>query len=123
MARGAANGRVVPVPLDRVPWWALLLTGFLLLVASRLAGSQVYRETLQFLASGVVATLSITVASFSLALGVGLVAALARLSRSSVLRAVATLYVEVVRGVPLLVLLLYMAFVITPWLSDVTGVQ
>jgi len=29
----------------------------------------------------------------------------------------------VVRGVPLLVLLLYIAFVITPWLADFTGVR
>ncbi len=123
MARGAANGRAVPLPLDRVPWWALVLAGLLLLVAARLAGSEVYRETLQFLSAGVVVTLFLTVASFALALVVGLVAALARLSRSSVLRSLATLYVEVVRGVPLLVLLLYIAFVITPWLSDVTGLR
>lgn len=107
MARGPANGRAVPVPLDRVPWWALVLAGLLLLAAARLAGSEVYRETLQFLAGGVVVTLLLTVASFGLALVVRLVAALARLSRSAVLRSVATLYGEVVRGVPLLVLLLY----------------
>jgi len=117
-----ADARVLPVPLHRVPPWVLVLAVAGLVVAARVAGSEVYRETLRFLAAGVWITLLVTVTSFAVALGVGLVAALLRLSRSSLLRTLAVLYVEVVRGVPLLVLLLYIAFVITPWLADVTGV-
>lgn len=123
MAPGSANGRAVPIPLDRVPGWVLVLVAAGLVVAARLAGSAVYRETLRFLASGVVTTLSLTVASFAVALVAGLVAALLRLSPSPFLRTPAVLYVEVVRGIPLLVLLLYIAFVVTPWLADVTGMR
>lgn len=104
-----------------MPGWLLVLVAAGLVVVARLAGSEVYRQTLRFLASGVVATLFLTVASFALALVVGLAAALMRLSRSPLLQTPAVLYVEVVRGVPLLVLLLYIAFVVTPWLADVTG--
>lgn len=123
MPPGTANGRALPIPLDRVPPWVLVLVAAGLVVLSRLAGSEVYRETLRFLAAGVSTTLFLTVASFAVALVAGLVAALLRLSRSVLLRTVAVLYVEVVRGVPLLVLLLYIAFVVTPWLADVTGVR
>lgn len=121
MPHGTADGRALPIPLHRVPPWVLVLVAAGLLGAARVAGSEVYRETLRFLAGGVVTTLVLTVTSFAVALVVGLVAALARLSGSSALRAAAVLYVEVVRGVPLLVLLLYIAFVVTPWLADVTG--
>lgn len=123
MPRGTANGHALPVPLDRVPPWVLVLLVAGLFVGARLAGSEVYRETLRFLAAGVSTTVLLTVASFAVALCVGLVAALLRLSRSWVLRSLAVLYVEVVRGVPLLVLLLYIAFVVTPWLADATGVR
>lgn len=104
-----------------MPGWLLVLAAAGLALVARLAGSEVYRQTLRFLASGVAATVFLTVASFALALVVGLAAALMRLSRSPLLRTPAALYVEVVRGIPLLVLLLYIAFVVTPWLADVTG--
>lgn len=123
MPEGTPDGRALPLPLHRVPPWVLVLVAVGLVVTARLLGSEVYRQTLRFLAGGVLTTLLLTVASFAVALGVGLVAALLRLSRSSLLRTAAVLYVEVVRGVPLLVLLLYIAFVVTPWLADVTGLR
>ncbi len=123
MPKGTAQGRALPIPLDRVPGWVLVLVAAGLLVAARVSGSQVYRDTLRFLAAGVSTTLFLTVASFALAMAVGLVVALLRLSRHPLLRTAAVLYVEVVRGVPLLVLLLYVAFVVTPWLAEVTGVR
>ena len=61
-------------------------------------------------------TLWVSFAAFALALGLGLVVALARLSRHRVLREAATFYVEVVRGIPVLVLLFYIAFVGAPQL-------
>ncbi len=121
MSPGTGNGRAFPLPLNRVPPWLLVLGAAGLVVVARVSGSEVYRQTLRFLASGVVTTVFLTVASFAVALAVGLVAALMRLSRSPLLRTPAVLYVELVRGVPLLVLLLYIAFVVTPWLADVTG--
>lgn len=121
MSPRTVNGRALPIPLDRMPGWLLVLAAAGLALVARLAGSEVYRQTLRFLASGVAATVFLTVASFALALVVGLAAALMRLSRSPLLRTPAALYVEVVRGIPLLVLLLYIAFVVTPWLADVTG--
>jgi polar amino acid transport system permease protein len=45
---------------------------------------------------------------------VGLLVALARVSHNRVVYETATFYVEIVRGVPMLVLLLYIAFVVAP---------
>jgi polar amino acid transport system permease protein len=44
-----------------------------------------------------------------------------RVNKNPVLYAISTLYVEVLRGVPLLVVILYFGFVITPWIRDATG--
>jgi len=108
--------------VERIPWWALLLVAAGLFVAVGIQRSEVYRETLDFLASGVLLTLVLTVLSYALALVLGLVAGLMRISNNPWISTPATLYVEVVRGVPLLVLLLYIAFVLTPALADATGI-
>ena len=57
-----------------------------------------------------------TIVAFALAAALGLVVALGRVSRFRVLREVATFYVEIVRGIPVLVLLFYIAFVGAPQL-------
>lgn len=57
-----------------------------------------------------------TLAAFALASAAGLLLALALLSGSRILRQAARFYVEIVRGVPILVLLLYVAFVAAPGL-------
>lgn len=56
----------------------------------------------------------VTLVSFALALLLGLVAGLARVSPRRWLRELATLYVEVMRGVPLLVILLWIGFGLVP---------
>jgi polar amino acid transport system permease protein len=63
-----------------------------------------------------VVTLWVSFVAFALAIALGLVIALGRVSRYRVLCEVATFYVEVVRGIPVLVLLFYIAFVGAPQL-------
>jgi polar amino acid transport system permease protein len=47
----------------------------------------------------------------------GLIIGLGRVSRNQVVYTLATLYVEIMRGVPLLVIVFYARFVIVPWAS------
>jgi His/Glu/Gln/Arg/opine family amino acid ABC transporter permease subunit len=61
------------------------------------------REVLPFLTVGAVTTVKLSIAAMAVGLALGLVAALARLSRQRWLRGAGTLYVEVIRGTPLLV--------------------
>jgi polar amino acid transport system permease protein len=75
-----------------------------------------YRVIFLALRHGVLVTLWVTVTAFALAAALGLVVALARTSRFRVLREIATFYVEIVRGIPALVLLFYVAFVGAPQL-------
>jgi polar amino acid transport system permease protein len=65
---------------------------------------------------GVLVTLWVTIVAFALAAILGLAVALGRLSRHRLVREVATFYVEIVRGIPVLVLLFYVAFVGAPQL-------
>ncbi len=117
-AEDAGRGRLLALGLERLPWWALVLGVAGVFAAISVAGSPIYRRTLAFLWDGVLLTLQLTVAAYALALIIGLVAGLMRLSRRPVVYTIGTLYVEVIRGVPLLVLLIYIAFVAAPAVSD-----
>jgi polar amino acid transport system permease protein len=59
-----------------------------------------------------VTTVYLAVVSYAIALVLGLIAGLGRVSRNTILYTLATLYVEVIHGIPLLVIILYAQFVI-----------
>jgi polar amino acid transport system permease protein len=63
-------------------------------------------------------TLWVSVTAFVLATLCGLLIALCRVSLSRVLRELATFWVEVIRGVPMLVILYYIAFIGAPGLVE-----
>jgi len=65
---------------------------------------------LVYLLGGLGMTAQLLVASLSVGLVLGLVLAVGRLSRRLVLRWMATVYIEAMRGIPLLVLLLFVYF-------------
>jgi polar amino acid transport system permease protein len=69
-----------------------------------------YKHILSFVPDGIVATFAVTLSSIFCALILGLIAGLGRISRNKIINLVATTYVEVVRGIPLLVQLFYIYF-------------
>jgi polar amino acid transport system permease protein len=111
-ARLAAKGP--RVRWASLPWWAFILVAAGLLVIYLILAAPKYRETFSYLSVGMLVTLRITVASYSMATVIGLITGLARTSKNPVAYTIATLYVEAVRGIPLIVLMLYMAFVLVP---------
>jgi polar amino acid transport system permease protein len=70
--------------------------------------------------AGIFLTLKVTFLAYGIALLIGLFVGLLRVSHNPVLYVVSTLYVEVIRGIPLLVILLYAGFVVSPWIRDHT---
>ena len=100
--------------LSNLPWWAILLVLVALVVIYLILADGNYRATFIFLAAGVVITLRITLIAFPIATVIGLFVGLARLSKNTGLQTLATLYIEVVRGIPLVVLILLIAFGLVP---------
>jgi polar amino acid transport system permease protein len=98
------------------PWWLVLTLAIGGLLVWQIAASDLYSEILDVIRRGIAITILVTLVAFTLATLLGLLVAMAALSRWLLLRQLARLYVEVLRGVPILVLLLYIAFVATPGL-------
>ena len=96
------------------PYWLVLLGAVGLVLFWQVIADDLYAQVLTTLATGIGITVFVTLLAFGLASALGLALALAALSRSIVLRQIARAYVEVVRGIPMIVLLLYVAFVLAP---------
>ncbi|MCA9921143.1 MAG: amino acid ABC transporter permease [Anaerolineales bacterium] len=73
--------------------------------------------------SGITVTIYTTLAAFFIAMALGLLAGLGRISKNVIIRNTATAYVEFIRGVPTLVLIFTIAFVIVPEASKYLGVE
>jgi polar amino acid transport system permease protein len=100
--------------LGQLPWWAFIIVATGLLLIYLILASPNYHDTFIYLQAGIAMTLRITLTAFPIATVIGLVAGLARTSKRVVPYTLSTLYVELIRGVPLVVLMLYFAFGIVP---------
>src|SRR4030042_7061825 len=69
-----------------------------------------YRKIIVFVPDGIWVTFKVTVGAIVLALVIGLFAGLGRLAENKVINGIASLYVEVIRGIPLLVQLFYIYY-------------
>jgi His/Glu/Gln/Arg/opine family amino acid ABC transporter permease subunit len=103
-----------PEPERDFPWWLVILAVTGAWVFYEVLASEVYSAALGTLAEGVWVTVWVAVVAYVGACVLGLGLAVMGLSRSLLLRQAARLYIEVMRGVPIIVLLLYVAFVGAP---------
>ena len=88
-------------------WWIALFAAIGLIVLLPIIKPDPYLNILRFIPDGIVITFEVTVLSISLAIVIGLLTGLGRISRNRFINLAASLYVEVVRGIPLLVQLFY----------------
>jgi len=100
------------------PWWAIILVLAGILVITTLIVNPKYNETFKYLVDGVVVTLRVTISAYVLATIIGLFVGLARVSKNVFVYNAATLYVEVVRGIPMIVLILYFAYALIPFFVE-----
>lgn len=123
------RGRMAGV--DR--WWLLVLAVLAIILYLVLIIGAPYDQILEFILvgpgdnawqkfwnGGLGVTIKITVVSFLSIIVVGVLGGLGRISSNRLVRGVASLYVEVVRGIPLLVWLLYIWFAL-PQIFQVLG--
>ena len=100
--------------LSRFPWWVLGLVIIAIWTFYIVTAENSYREAFVFIWQGIGVTISISLAAYAIALVLGLVTGLGRISHSVVIKNLFTLYVELIRGIPMLVVIFYIAFVGVP---------
>jgi len=108
------------------PWWWLVVIVVVLITLLVVFRPDPYRRAVLFVRDGIWVTIYVTVISFVFTLVAGLIGGLGRLSSNPLIRGIFTLYVEIVRGIPLLVQLIwwYYAFpVVVQDIGDAIGSQ
>ena len=125
-------GELAPAPggaykfdAQEFPWW---LVGMLLIIAGMVTAvlfTEAYQEAFENIfpipfnfTQGIMLTLYLTIGSFVVAVGVGLLLGLARTSNNAFARNASALYIEFVRGIPMLVFIFTVALVLAPDFAD-----
>lgn len=125
-----ARNRAVPIEmLYSFPWWALILAVAGLWIGILIAQDDLYSNIFNQLSEGVITTLKVSFIAYGAALVIGLILGVIRSQRPrprkgliprifSIIHAIiyhiATLFVEIMRGLPVLIVLLIFAFVVIP---------
>lgn len=104
--------------LRSVPWWLIAILLVALLVVILITTNPDYHSAFAFIKAGVLVTLSTTLFAFLIAIVLGLITGLGRISENVVFKNLATFYVEVIRGIPMMVLIFFIALVGVPAIVD-----
>jgi polar amino acid transport system permease protein len=109
-----SRGRSPADLFARLPYWliATILLGVVL--GWQILTDADYRIIYNAVVQGVGITLYVCVVAYVLAMLLGLMMGLMRISHNRLIRELATFYIEIIRGVPMLVILYYIAFVGAP---------
>ena len=100
--------------LAQLPWWLLLILLAGVILFYKFSTDELYSTILGKLQAGILTTIFVAVVSYAFAIVIGLVAGLGRVSKNIAIFNLATLYVQIIRGVPILVQIFYASFVLTP---------
>jgi polar amino acid transport system permease protein len=93
-------------------WWILVGIVIALIIILITLVPDPYRNLTVFVRDGIWRTIYITLISFAMVVVLGLVVALARLSKITILKGIATVYVEIIRGIPMMVQIIYWYFAV-----------
>jgi polar amino acid transport system permease protein len=91
-------------------WWWLVVGVAAVIVGLLVFRSDPYLDILLFVRDGLAVTVLLTVVSIVFIIVLGLIGGLGRIAKNPILYLISTLYVEIVRGVPLLVQLIWWYF-------------
>ncbi len=115
-------------PAGGWPWWLLLVLVAGVYIVYSILTNQITNDAFWFILgqprevssladlalAGILLTIFITVVAYSFAIVVGLIVGLGRASQNVIFNNLASFYVEVIRGIPMLVVIMATAFVLTP---------
>lgn len=100
--------------LVEVPWWFIGIMVIALWAAFTILTSANYRQAFSWIIVGITVTIRTSLAAYAIAIVLGLITGLGRISSNVVFHNAARMYVELVRGIPMLVLIFFIALVGVP---------
>jgi polar amino acid transport system permease protein len=97
-----------------LPWWLFGIILIAIYAAIIISTNEEYNSAFNFIKTGLFITIKTSLISYAIAILLGLLAGLGRISKNVVINNLARLYVELIRGIPILVLIFFLALVGVP---------
>jgi polar amino acid transport system permease protein len=130
-------GELVPTPgaaykFDKheFPWWLVIIILIIATMVVAIIVDPAYREAFTRIfpfpfraGEGILLTFYLTGGSFAVATFLGLFIGLARVSKLTVIRNAAAVYIEFIRGIPMIVFIFAVALFIAPDFADLVGME
>ena len=103
---------------DTFPWWGVVIAAILIWMAVQIVQNDDYNLAWTRIYPGLRITVRTTFQAFGIALFIGLAIGIGQISRNVVVRNLSRIYVEFIRGIPILPLIFMGALVVVPWAQD-----
>jgi len=104
--------------LQDFPWWFVAIVLIAVYAAYIIFTEPNFNEAFNFIKAGLIVTIRTSLISYAIALILGLLAGLGRLTNNVVINNLSRLYVELIRGIPMLVLIFFIALVGVPMVVE-----
>lgn len=104
--------------LRDLPWWFLALILIAIGVIVLISSNVEYNEAFDFIKIGLATTVKTSLIAYGIAIIFGLLTGLGRISNNVFFNNLSRLYVELIRGIPILVLIFFIALVVVPLVVD-----
>ncbi len=104
--------------LAKMPWWLLMIVLLVTYSIFTFSKDPTYEVIWNAVQEGIKVTIQVSIEAYAIALVLGLIIALMRRSGNIVIYQISTFYVELIRGIPTLILVLYFAVGFTPVFVD-----
>jgi polar amino acid transport system permease protein len=104
--------------LREFPWWFLTIILVGIWAAFTIATRDEYREVFNFVKAGLSITIITAILAYLVAIFLGLITGLGRISKNLLFSNLARSYIEMIRGIPMLVLIFFIALVAVPSVID-----
>ena len=99
---------------NEFPWWLVSIGLVIIVTLLLIINTPTFNQAFVIMSAGIGTTITITLIAYGISLLIGLIAGLGRVSSRVIAKNLATFYIEIVRGIPMLVLIFFTALVIIP---------
>jgi polar amino acid transport system permease protein len=100
--------------INKFPWWLASIGLVIIITLYLIINAPTFNEAFVIMSAGISTTITITLVAYGISLLIGLIVGLGRVSSWVIAKNLATFYIEIVRGIPMLVLIFFTALVIIP---------
>lgn len=99
-------------------WWLIIATLLGIALIYQIVTDEDTRKIFDFLRPGIKTSVQVALAAYTVSITIGMIMGLGRVSKNRLIYNICSFYVEMVRGIPILVFLFFIAFGILPILID-----